>query len=284
MKKILLFPLFMLVFNTGATLRAQNSGEELFKSICAACHTINGGRLVGPDLSGIYNVRNNDWLISFTRSSQQLIKSGDPEAIAIFEEYNKIPMPDNNLTDDQIQSIINYIKATDQKLQADVLESAIATDSLAAGETRPVMSVDTLEIKYSIEFASEGRALFYGYTNFINGAPPCISCHNIKDQSILGGGRLALDLTGSYIKYGAVGVTAIINNPPFPAMKAAMINQALTENETQAVVSLLKSVGEQKYYSQSTISAGWIFFGLGLVFSLILLAHIYIFYDRRKIP
>lgn len=240
--------------------------------------------MVGPDLSGIYNVRNNDWLISFTRSSQQLIKSGDPDAIAIFEEYNKIPMPDNNLTDDQILSVINYIKVSDQNIHADVVESAISTDSLAAKETLSAVSTDSLAIKFSSEYVPEGRALFYGHTNFINGAPPCISCHNIKDQSILGGGRLALDLTGSYIKYGAVGVTTIINNPPFPAMKAAMINHDLNENELQAVVSLLKSAGEQKYYSGNSNSAGLIFFSLGLVCSLILLVHIYIFYDRRKIP
>ena len=193
-------------------------------------------------------------------------------------------MPDNDLTDDQIISIINYIKDLDQPVKADIVDPVIPTDSLAAKDTLSVVSDDSLVIKFSSEYASAGRALFYGYTNFTNGAAPCISCHNIKDQSLLGGGRLALDLTESYVKYGAVGITAIIKNPPFPAMKAAMINHDLKEDEMQAVISLLKSAGEQKYYSKSSESAGWIFFSFGLVCALILLVHIYIFYDRRRIP
>ena len=284
MKKTLLFTICLIALNMGNTMRAQNSGEEIFNSVCSACHTINAGRLVGPDLSGVYQIRNNEWLIRFIRSSQEFIKSGDPEAIAIYEEYNKIPMPDNNLTDDQIISIINYIKDTDQSAQTDTMDPAFPSDSLADKKMSAAISNDSLAIKFSREHAPAGRALFYGYTNFTNGAAPCISCHNIMDQSLMGGGRLALDLTGSYVKYGPVGITAIINNPPFPAMKAAMINHDLKEDEMQAVISLLKSVGEQKYYSKSSDSAGWIFFGFGLICALILLVHIYIFYDRRRIP
>ncbi len=270
MKKVSPFAIYLFLFSMNFALQAQNSGEEIFKSVCAACHTINKGRLVGPDLSGIYQVRNNEWLISFIRSSQQFIKSGDTAAVAIYEQYNKIPMPDNRLTDEQILGVINYIKVSDQNVQGVAMKPAISNDSLA--------------IKFSSEYVPEGRALFYGYTNFTDGAAPCISCHNIKDQSFMGGGRLALDLTGSYIKLGAVGITAIIKNPPFPAMKTAMINHDLKEDEIQAVISLLKSAGEQKYYSGSPGSAGWIFFGFGLVCTLLLLVHIYIFYDRRRIP
>ena len=29
------------------------TGEEIFQSGCNACHTIGGGRLVGPDLLGV---------------------------------------------------------------------------------------------------------------------------------------------------------------------------------------------------------------------------------------
>ena len=125
---------------------------------------------------------------------------------------------------------------------------------------------------YTPETITKGRSLFYGYTQFANGASPCISCHNINDQSILGGGKLARDLTGAYIKLGSVGIKAILTNPPFPAMKTAMMNHNLHENEIQALISLLKSVGEQKYSYKIRDSAGLFFFSIGFVFALLLLA------------
>ena len=32
---------------------AQEPGEQLFQTNCSACHTVGGGRLVGPDLAGV---------------------------------------------------------------------------------------------------------------------------------------------------------------------------------------------------------------------------------------
>ena len=285
MKKGSPFAICLLLFSMNFSLQAQGTGEEIFKSVCSACHTINGGRLVGPDLTGIYQIRNDDWLIKFIRSSQQFIKSGDTAAVAIYEEYNKIPMPDNKLSNDQIISIINYIKATDENaMAAAVIPTTGPGDSLAVTETQSTVAAASPAMIFSSEYVPAGRALFYGNTKFANGASPCISCHNIKDQSILGGGKLALDLTGAYIKLGPTGITAIIKNPPFPAMKIAMLNRDLNDDEMQAVISLIKSAGEQKYYSASTGSAGWIFLGFGLVCALMLLVHLYVFYDRRRIP
>src|SRR5450759_4448518 len=246
MKKILLFPVFLLLFCMNFTLQAQNSGEEIFKSVCAACHTIKMGRKVGPDLSGVYLIRKNEWLTQFIRSSQKFIKSGDTAALAIYNEYNKIPMPDNQFSNEQILSVIEYIKTSDQNASAAAGQPK-ANDSLASPSTQSKVTNDSLNKLYTPETASGGKSLFYGYTSFTNGASPCISCHNIKDQSIMGGGKLALDLTGAYIKLGPAGVKAILINPPFPAMKTAMLNHPLKEDEIQAVISLLKSVGERKY-------------------------------------
>lgn len=273
MKKTLLIPVFIFLSGINFIVQAQSNGEEIFKSVCSACHTINKGRLVGPDLSGVYQLRDEQWLIRFIRSSQQLIKSGDSSAIAIYEEYNKIPMPDNKLSDEQILSLIKYIK------DSDLTTSVVSAPAVSL---TPIPS-DSLELWYNIETASMGRFLFNGHVPFKNGASPCNSCHNINDQSIMGGGLLALDLTGSYLKLGPAGIKAIIINPPFPAMKTAMNNHELTEDEIQALLSMLKSVGEQKYAYQIPGAAGLFFFAIGFVFALVLIVHIYILYDNRKI-
>ncbi len=78
--------------------------------VCKACHTIGGGKLVGPDLQGVTERHDEAWLIKFIQNSQELINAGDPVAVKVFEENNKIPMPPNNLTPDQIRDILLYIE------------------------------------------------------------------------------------------------------------------------------------------------------------------------------
>ncbi|MBD1422299.1 c-type cytochrome [Sphingobacterium chuzhouense] len=84
-------------------------GRTIFRSRCASCHNIDR-RLIGPALKGVDERRENQWIIDFVHSSQTMIQAGDPDAVALFEEYNRSIMPDHkDLTDDQINNIIAYI-------------------------------------------------------------------------------------------------------------------------------------------------------------------------------
>ena len=47
-------------------------------------------KLIGPPLEGISEKRSREWLQSWIRDNNALRASGDQDAIAIFEEYNKI--------------------------------------------------------------------------------------------------------------------------------------------------------------------------------------------------
>jgi mono/diheme cytochrome c family protein len=302
MKKIFLPGIVILLLIMNFQVYGQG-GEQLFKQICSACHTINKGKLIGPDLSGVYNRRKTDWILSFVKSSQQMVKAGDPEAVAVFNENNKIPMPNNDLTNDQILSIIDYIKSQDkggaapagqqaaqQPAQSPQKDTAAVkaqaqvpaqTPSKAPLQPSPQPTADTT---YKTELVPQGRALFNGNVSFANNAPPCMSCHNINDQSVLGGGRLALDLTFAWSKLGPAGIGAILTNPPFPAMKAALINRPLNDDEKTAVISLLKSVDERNNLNPVGQSGGILFFTIAFVAALFLLVHVYVFYDNRNIP
>lgn len=292
------------------TTEAQ-TGEEIFKSTCSTCHTIGKGRLVGPDLSGVYNKKDIQWLINFIRSSQKMVKSGDTAAVAIFKEFNNIPMPDNNYSDQQITGIIDYIKANDpggktaqpaqqpaqQSAQGDTSKQGGKGDSLktAAGDTLNKPAGDSLKaaagnqpadstaLQYTTESISVGRAIFNGYSPLQNKGSPCLSCHNIRDQSMIGGGRLALDLTFSFSKLGPAGINAILTNPPFPAMRFALQNNPLTPEEKNALISLLRSVDERNKTYKIQQPGGIIFFSFGFLCALFLMVHLYVFYNNRKI-
>ena len=48
--RIFLRQLFIsFLFFSTISLFAQSEGEQIFKSNCAACHLIGGGKLIGPD-------------------------------------------------------------------------------------------------------------------------------------------------------------------------------------------------------------------------------------------
>jgi len=100
------------------TLHAQDvkEGEKIFKSKCTSCHAVNR-KLVGPALKGITEEKSEEWLIKWIKNSQALIASGDADAIAIFEEYNKSVMTAfTDLSDDQVRSVLAYIKDESDKL------------------------------------------------------------------------------------------------------------------------------------------------------------------------
>lgn len=109
-KTLLLATLLFLSFTTFANPTPEE-GKTIFSTRCAGCHNLNKD-LVGPALAGLDQKRSMEWIISFVQSSQTMVKSGDKDAVAVFEKFNRIPMPDHpDLTDDNIKSIVEYIKA-----------------------------------------------------------------------------------------------------------------------------------------------------------------------------
>jgi mono/diheme cytochrome c family protein len=89
----------------------SDEGKALFSARCASCHNVNKD-LTGPALGGVDERRSIEWIINFVHSSQKLVKSGDKDAVAVYEKFNKIPMPDHqDLSEENIKSIVQYIKS-----------------------------------------------------------------------------------------------------------------------------------------------------------------------------
>ncbi len=135
---ILILLLFSSPFINSQTLEDEKNFQQ-----CKACHTIGGGKLVGPDLIGISERREEVWLIKFIQNSQELIQSGDELAIQVFNENMKIPMPAHNLTDDQVRGILAYIASGGKVAGA---ETAVAPESTEASSTEMEAAEETVKL------------------------------------------------------------------------------------------------------------------------------------------
>ena len=105
----------------------QKEGKKLFKSLCASCHKLNK-KLVGPALGGIEERRENEWLKAWIKDNAALRKSGDKDAIAVFEEYKQSPMTAfPQLTDKNIDDILYYTTV------GEIKKAAAADETVATG-------------------------------------------------------------------------------------------------------------------------------------------------------
>ncbi len=239
---------------------AQYQGETIFNKTCIACHTIGSGRLVGPDLKDITDRRSEEWLISFVKSSQSMIKSGDPDAVAIFNEYNKLVMLDQNLTDDEVKDVMLYIE---QQSSGSGQTTALTEDI----ESSTGMTID----EAGENEVSAGRRLFLGEVRLKNGGAACISCHNVTGENLSAGGLLAMDLTNTYSRLNAPGVYSIMFSSPFAVMNAAYNNNKITKDEAFYLIAFLKqadinSANQPVNYQSSFLWMGLI--GTAVLFGL----------------
>ncbi len=109
----------VLVFFFIATLtQAQPDGENLFKTNCAQCHSVGDNVVIGPGLKDILKRRNEAWLLPWIKNSKKVIDGGDAYATKLYEQFNKTAMPTFALKDDEIKSILGYIKAEGEKAPA----------------------------------------------------------------------------------------------------------------------------------------------------------------------
>lgn len=242
---------------TSPGARAEAStGEENFSTICGACHTIGGGVRVGPDLKDVSQRRTGEWLLRYITSSQTMIRSGDPTAVALFAEFNNVVMPDAPYSADEIKEILAFIN------------SGKATVEVPLRVATP-------------EDIRKGQEMFQGTLRFANGGPACNSCHHVRNDAVIGGGVLAKDLTSVFSRMGAPGVQAILGKPPFPVMEQAYKAMALTEDEVVALVGFLQDADQRQAFQQPR-DYGFKLFASGLTGLVALTALYALIWRRRK--
>ncbi|HTS20953.1 MAG TPA: multicopper oxidase domain-containing protein [Casimicrobiaceae bacterium] len=94
---------------------AAVKGKLSFESKCLACHSIAGGDKLGPDLYGVTKRRNDAWLGKWLKSPEKMLQT-DADAKAMLEKY-KLPMPNQNLSDEEMREFVAYFKWVDANLR-----------------------------------------------------------------------------------------------------------------------------------------------------------------------
>lgn len=240
---------------------AQSSGEKIFFEKCTACHTVGEGKRIGPDLAGVTERRDTEWLIQFIQSSQSLVNSGDSLANAVFTGNNKILMPDQPLNRNEVEAVLSYISinspdpnAPNKKTPKDILNASLVSNA-------------------DIE---KGKNLFEGKTQLSNGGVPCVVCHNVSVPNVTSGGLLAKDLTTAFSRLSSAGIDGILRNLPFPAMANSYVAKPLTDDEIKNLLAFLYDV-DKRGVNQSLAAAYDInllillIFGINLAFLLLLI-------------
>ncbi|HAZ14105.1 MAG: hypothetical protein A2X86_02935 [Bdellovibrionales bacterium GWA2_49_15] len=247
--------LTLIVFILFSGILAAQDGKALYDKNCKACHKIGGGKLVGPDLAGITKKRSVDWLSKFIMSSANMIAAGDKEAIKVFEEFAKMPMPSHTFAPAELNALLSY------------LNNPVGGAGAEQGSEVPQLFTPNADL---------GRDLFTGKTRLVNGGASCISCHSVKDEKVFFGGTLAKDLSTSY-NVGIVGTMAT----SMPAMISAYKTHELALSEKAHLELFLKTVKENQLFTHSRQLQSLVFLG-GIVFFFVLVLVSGFFWKQTK--
>ena len=208
----------------GSTAAAQDAVIQDFKTNCASCHTIGGGRLTGPDLKNVEERKDRAWLIRFVQDPAAVIKSGDPYAAKILEEARGVPMPGfPPMPQERAAALLDLI-AAESKLEKSQFAGVQVSD-------RPLTEEDV----------ERGRDIFLGRVPLTNGGAACVSCHAVSGLGGLGGGHLGPDLTKIFEdRQGRKGLVAWLSAPATKMMQATFRDHPFEAEEILALTAYFK--------------------------------------------
>ncbi|MCR4373793.1 MAG: cytochrome c [Acidobacteria bacterium] len=212
-----------------ASPAAAQDTAVYFKQNCASCHTIGGGRLVGPDLKDVATRRDRAWLVEFILAPSDVIARADPYALQLQQEARGVVMPTLTTLDRiLVGRILDLIGA----------ESVLPKSQFAG--------IQISERPFTGQDINLGRALFRGDRRLSGGGPSCISCHTIRGIGGLGGGQLGPDLTRVYERLlGRKALATWLNAPPTPTMRGVFAQAGIADGEVFALVAHFEHAARQ---------------------------------------
>ena len=102
-------------------LRNISRGEQLYRTRCAICHTLTGNELkgaVGPDLLGVIDIREKQWLYDWLKAPDQMLAKKDPIAVMLYKKYNRVAMPNMRLNQSEAKDLLEHIDSETKRIRA----------------------------------------------------------------------------------------------------------------------------------------------------------------------
>ena len=256
------------------SVEAQEAAK-FFEENCTVCHTIGEVALVGPDLQGVTQRRDRDWLIRFMPHAEAVINGGDAYAKQLLDASGGIVMPDFPEMTPALASAL--LDLTEAKSPPTAQESRPPEPPSPEPESKPPESpspvVEISDRPFTLRDVEQGKQIFSGSRLLANGNPPCFSCHAIRGMGGLGGGRLAPDLTLIYERMrGRRSLAAWLSAPPTTEMRSLFRQRPLEPEEVVLLVAYFEDAAKQGGQAESAVILGFFFLALdGTIVALILL-------------
>ncbi|MEN2992342.1 MAG: cytochrome c [Bacteroidia bacterium] len=113
-------------------------GQALFAQRCAACHKLEA-KLIGPPLAQIGQRRSEEWFYRFVANSQSLIQAGDPQAVAVYREYNQQVMPPfADLSPAELKALWEYLNSVALPSEARPDKPKGSSEAIYPGQARSI--------------------------------------------------------------------------------------------------------------------------------------------------
>ena len=75
---------------------------------------------LGPDLLGVTEKREPQWLLDWLKAPDQMLKKKDPIAMALYKQYNNLAMPNMRLHKDEALALLDYLGSETQRIAGKV--------------------------------------------------------------------------------------------------------------------------------------------------------------------
>jgi mono/diheme cytochrome c family protein len=238
-------PFLLITLATASVTRVARAADgapppaaTLFAERCSTCHNIGGGVKVGPDLLGVIKRRDKGWFRRFVRGPSAAIDGGDAIAAELYKQFQPIRMPDQPLTDGEVDGVWAYF-----------------SDCTDKGGCQPVASGPRWGTDATEQEVARGRELFAGQRRLGRGGAPCFACHAVRgdgaekghglgdELGLMGGGTLGPNLTFAYARLGEKGLTPLLADmTSTPVMRAVYAGAPLEDDEQMALKGYLASL------------------------------------------
>lgn len=83
-------------------------GKEVYDRMCTACHKADK-KFIGPAPKGILEKRTPAWVMNMILNPEEMVKE-DPIAKKLLIEFNGSPMANQNLTEQEARSVLEYFR------------------------------------------------------------------------------------------------------------------------------------------------------------------------------